>query len=96
MEMSTSSKDDDEDAVENGSTGSVLFDDSTSGTRSRVGWLVVAAAFFAHILYSLHIHLTAVMLTEFGEHFRVSVTVLGTLSALRAGVLQFAGRVLPH
>ena len=56
-----------------------------------MGWVVVAAAFCVHIVYSMHIHLTAVILTQLAHHFRVSATVLGGMAALRVGVFQFAG-----
>ena len=63
-------------------------------SKVNVGWIVVAAAFCVHIVHSMQINLTAVILTELANHFQVSVTVLGGLAALRAGVIQFAGNIV--
>ncbi|ELT92499.1 hypothetical protein CAPTEDRAFT_211343 [Capitella teleta] len=54
-------------------------------------WLVVAAAFFLHLLHSMHIHLTAILLRDLSDAFELPLFVAGALAALRAGIMMFVG-----
>ena len=58
------------------------------------GWCIVGAGLFLNIVAGTHLHVMAVFLVEFEDHFQQSQQMLSIMAGVRGSLIDFSGEAL--